>query len=441
MLVALGILLTVVVILGIVILVNLFIFILVVLIRLILLVVMICITVLFMEKVDTFLIENCEGNASIVVYGDDYHRACNGEIRNCTIYNTTADAFVIHRDDNNNNTGNYFYIHNCTSYDYGENAIDLTAGNGVLVEDCTLYNSTVLDPAIQIGHDIENCTVQNCLIYNINGSGILIGDSSNSIIRNNTVWNTTDGSSLYFTTTDGSGWDYEDGYAENCTIYNNDFIYTSNFNFTGDIYTNRIMHFSYDYMFHNYIKNNVFACFYDTDYNPDRLYRTYGDVILPPSGDNVTFANNTWWHAIDDSSRGWFWNGSSTMTIAQWQNYYPGDTLDDPELANVENRDLTLNSTSPCVNNGSWLTQTSGTGTSTIWVTLDDASYFMDGYNWTDGDKIFVGTDTGLTIEQIYYHNNTIRVDSAISWADDEDVSLDWYLGSGIDIGCEEYNE
>ena len=385
-------------------------------------------SLIFLEKLDTFLIENCEGNAcSVVLYGDEYQRTTNGRVFNCTCYNTSGDAFILHRDDSNRNTGDSFVFRNCTAWGWNENAFDLTAGNEVLVEDCEGYDGVSL--AFAIGHDIENLTVQNCYIHDNNGSGIMIGDAENVIIRNNTVWNTYDGSAFYFSTTDGTGWFDEDGYAQNITIYNNNFVYPSTF--TGE-YTNRIVALDSAFHLDVVLKNNIFASF-NTTPQPDRVYRVYDNIILPPT-DNTTFYNNIWWIADGDDSGKWY-NGSDVMDLSDWQLYYPTDDWDDPEFNDPDNCDLDLNNTSPCIDSGGWLTYTVGSGTNTPWVTVNDSTYFMDGYGWIDGDVVFVGDDTDLMILEVNHDNDSFKVDSSITWADSENVSFNFYNGSKIDIG------
>jgi len=389
---------------------------------------------IFMSNTMNYTIENCEGNeCTIVSYGDVDNRQSNGRVLNCTVYNAVGDGFTLHRagsDTTNDDAGSNHLFYNCTVYGC-KDGFDISAGQNVILDSCRVWDCQSI--GIIIDHDIENVTIQNCIVNNSNSSGIAIADSSNVIVRNNKVWNTTDGSALYIATSDNSyGWADEDGYIENLTVYNNVFIYPSTFTGT---YTNRIISISYDFFSDTVIKNNIFASFNSAQ--PDRLYRVYGSGIVIPSDDDVRFDTNMWWHGSGSSTSKW-WTGSSTLNLAQWKGYYPTDDFDNPEFNNVETGDLDLNVISPCIDAGAWLAHTVGSGTGTT-ITLDDASYFMDGYGMTDGDNIFVGDDINLLITNINYKSNQITVNRSITWSIGENVSLSSYSGDKSDIGAIEF--
>jgi hypothetical protein len=380
---------------------------------------------LYIEKTVNYSVENCVGNkAGFSFYGDLYNRLSNGYIANCTSYDVghNSDAFSIHKEDvHDYDTGSNHLFYNCTAYNAAENCFDITAGNNVIFDSCKAWNG--LQGSVSIGNNMHNLTFQNCIITNTNSSGIFVGDSNNVIIRNNIIWNITDIDALSLDSTD---------YIQNCTIYNNDFIYPSTFS---GAYTNRVMSISYDFFSNTVLKNNIFASFNPTP-QPNRLYRVYGAVI-PPDND-LTFDTNIWWNANGNAATKWWDNGSTTMNIVNWQYFYPTDDFDDPEFADAGTGDLSLNITSPCIDAGTWLTQTNGGGSGTT-ITVDDSSYFMDGYGMMKGDKIFVGDDINLLITNVNYMSNQITVNRSITWSNGENVSLSLYSGYKPDIGAIEF--
>jgi parallel beta-helix repeat protein len=376
-------------------------------------------------KIENCIVRDCV-QVNICLYGDPYHRLSNVQILNCTTYNSdTKDLITLHKDDVNNDAGSNFLFRNCTGYNSGEFGFDISAGKNIVLEDCETYGN--VDGGMVFGHDLSNVTVQNCYIHDDN-LGLYIGDGNNFILRNNIVFNIASAPLTFYPTIDGGGYAGEDGWIENCNVYNNVFCQPS-------VYSgaNRIVGVNHDFFIDVYLKNNIFVTFNKT--TPDRLYRVYS-AIIPPNSD-FTFDSNMWWHGSGSSTSKW-WNGSAVMSLNRWHDYYPNDKFDNPEFADVENADFTLHSTSPCIDNGTWLTQTAGVSTGTV-VTVDDASYFTDGYGIIGGDIIFVGDNINLKITEINYNNNQITVNRSITWTNGEAVSLQSYSGSKPDIGAYEY--
>ena len=108
-------------------------------------------------------------------------------------------------------------------------------------------------------------------------------------------------------------------------------------------------------------------------------------------------------------------------------------------MTRPEDNDFTLQSDSPCIDAGSWLTTiTSSTGNGTSFV-VDDAYYFTDGYGIITGDEIQLeGISSSVTITNVDYGNNTITVDTSLSWTNGQGVGMA-YQGSAPDIGAYEY--
>jgi hypothetical protein len=100
--------------------------------------------------------------------------------------------------------------------------------------------------------------------------------------------------------------------------------------------------------------------------------------------------------------------------------------------------DLHLQPASPMIDAGAFLTETMNSGSGTA-IPVEDARYFMDGWGIIEGDLIQLEGETQkVRITHVDYDNNTITVDSNISWNQGQGVSLA-YEGSAPDIGAYEY--
>ena len=110
--------------------------------------------------------------------------------------------------------------------------------------------------------------------------------------------------------------------------------------------------------------------------------------------------------------------------------------------ATPDNYIFLLQSGSPAINAATHLTQANGAGSSSTSLTVDDASYFHDGYGmpsaWVTGDEIIVGTNSAVGITDVNYSTNVITLDAAITWSDNDNVWLADSAGTKIllDIGA-----
>jgi len=125
---------------------------------------------------------------------------------------------------------------------------------------------------------------------------------------------------------------------------------------------------------------------------------------------------------------------------------YDVDSLEaDPMFINVpqdiygpsSEYDFSLQADSPCIDRGMPLTKTVSKGSGTE-IQVEDAGYFFNGYNITDGDLIKVGSNEPVMITGIDYETNIIIVDTSISWNEGDEVNLP-YSGLSPDIGAYEY--
>lgn len=164
------------------------------------------------------------------------------------------------------------------------------------------------------------------------------------------------------------------------------------------------------------------------------------DVIDPAKG-NVTLANN--------------YNADAGANI---DPLFADTTLSDSSSWVLPN--LSLSAGSPAIDQGDYLTQASGAGSSKDTLIVDDARYFQDSnfggaaLSWPSSvtiaaDWIAIGTvnDT-VQIESINYTTNTIVLVSAMTWSDNANVWLykdsdgtRILLGDNADAGAYEYAE
>jgi hypothetical protein len=162
---------------------------------------------------------------------------------------------------------------------------------------------------------------------------------------------------------------------------------------------------------------------YGTQYLQNNIYR--GNHLYNITGDEVSR------YAVG-------------MTISSAQTNYSSEYYDntnndlsDPKFTNAGSNDFTLQSDSPCINTGLWLsTITSATGSGTSFV-VGNPYFFTDGHGVITGDVIKTENGQSATITDIT--GSTITVDRSISWIQNEGIALD-YEGSKPDIGAYEYS-
>ena len=163
---------------------------------------------------------------------------------------------------------------------------------------------------------------------------------------------------------------------------------------------------------------------FDWDAVPTQASFFYNNIIRTSSGQDVF-----WW--FDNPAPDDYYTLSEIESA--YSSYYANNIEVNPLFTDAANDDFSLQSGSSCIDAGSGLTLTNGSGTGTVF-TVDDALYFTDGYGLISGDVIRVGTDT-VTVTAVNYTTNQITVSSSFTWADNEDVSMD-YNGSAPDMGA-----
>jgi parallel beta-helix repeat protein len=236
----------------------------------------------------------------------------------------------------------------------------------------------------------------------------IIVEGTNNIIRKNTCYNNGDfGVENY-------GDDGDDNKIYNNTFYDNhmDWFTSCSDQVSGNRYKNNISsEAKYYAVYHdaqhatrlNYFQNNCF-------YSPD---------------------SEVYWYNDGAQTVSWMETNHSSL----WGN----NTTSDPSFVNAAGKDFTLQTGSPCINTGAWLTHTNGAGSASQTLIVDDASYFCDGWTVTTGDTIQIEDDaTTAVITAINYGTNTITIDTPLTWVDGKGVALE-YTGTAPDMGANNY--
>jgi len=185
----------------------------------------------------------------------------------------------------------------------------------------------------------------------------------------------------------------------------------------------------------NRFKNNIF---YKNGSNYELQFK-------PETGgfnDNRFFGNNIFRTSTGQEIINFFDYGDHSLAWyeSNYSGYFADNVELDPGFVDKDNWDFNLESDSLMIDAGVFLTViTSSTGSGTSFV-VDDADYFMDGWDMIEGDEIQLeGDSTTITVTDVNYSTDTITVDESISWTQGDGVSLP-YSGDAPDIGAIEYS-
>ena len=287
-----------------------------------------------------------------------------------------------------------------------------------------------------IGNIVElNRFAYAALPVDNDGADGLTIDSSNNIIRFNVIlWAQDNGVQFY---TKGSPWDSVNNHFYNNVLAFNSISstwYQTNYSMAApnnwayyDKYTMRFINSS-----NNVIMNTIFYC------------NGGVNTTTPPRGGTV----------ITNRITG---EGPGDMVLNCWTNSAPG--MGDPLFVNVIATNITmldgqvvngnpfddttynfhLQSNSPCIDTGKFLTQITSSNGSGTTFTVADPYFFYNGYGMTTGDKIqFLGQTNTAHVTTVNYSNGSITVDASMSWTNKQWVSTA-YSGIAPDIGAYEY--
>jgi len=178
--------------------------------------------------------------------------------------------------------------------------------------------------------------------------------------------------------------------------------------------------------------------------------------LFHPTCTNITFKNNIIAEAanaldlLQDSCSGFVsdfndffntrplaikWNQSQT----DWSTYRAVSGQDahsltsDPFFMDPTAFNFSLHPTSPLIDKGTILAQTTNAGSGKI-VIVTEAGFFSDGFGIGNGDSIVIGSSR-VNIVSIDYINRSISVDRVINWGKNDAVSFP-FTGAAPDMGA-----
>ena len=136
------------------------------------------------------------------------------------------------------------------------------------------------------------------------------------------------------------------------------------------------------------------------------------------------------------------YSGVSDLQIIEnnWDTQNPLFVYDGSALFPFATKpDFHLQSNSPCINAGVFLTAITSPDGSGTQFTVEDAGYFMNGWGIIEGDMIQLENQSQkVKITNVNYTTNKITVNSVLTWAQGQGVALA-YKGNAPDIGAYEY--
>jgi hypothetical protein len=175
-----------------------------------------------------------------------------------------------------------------------------------------------------------------------------------------------------------------------------------------------------------YVEDNVFKNNVIYNNNPSNGYSVtvqahtairdnyFHNNLVYESGKTKVLYVNSGAYSVPEIEDGNFWKGNKQSDPMLDTNYNPKQS-------------------SPCIDNGDYLTfVTSSSGSGTTFQ-VSDSNYFSDGFGIVPGDVIVVGNTTA-TITAIDHTKNIISVSKQISWQYGQPVNLP-YSGNKPDIG------
>ncbi len=115
------------------------------------------------------------------------------------------------------------------------------------------------------------------------------------------------------------------------------------------------------------------------------------------------------------------------------------DSNADPKFYNENGYDFHLQSDSPCIDQGAFLTHIVSSG-SGMKIHVEEAAYFCDGFGLVNGDLVQLeGQTQTARITNVDYSNNTLTINQSLNWYSGQGISFA-YKGFAPDIGAHEFD-
>ena len=322
----------------------------------------------------------------------------------------------------------------CWPTDGIQECISISGSNHVIVKNNYVYDGGSIGfggggEGIDIKDGCSNTIVANNHIHDVASVGIYIdayeNNQSNIHAYNNTIYNIS-GVGISVASEEG-------GHLEN-VIINNNVVHDCTDRAMVIHWTNKP-----DYIIKNiYVLHNTFAN------NNEGI-----DVGVHSLGENINIDNNICSQNINYQIQ----NSSSDLNPTElkiknnllyginpsWALFGDNYITDNPLFIDGSINNFYLQSSSPAINQGIYVTKTVNSGTSTT-VQLEDAGFFTNGYGISEGDIIqFEGQPQQLKIREVDYITNTLTLNKTVLYTNGDGVSLK-YIENAPDMGAFEYD-